>query len=118
MSEEYHENRAVTQFKRHQFTVLIVGSILTSLFLVFVALSLYVTSGTIQLDLSRPGFAEARKEAIGSGTVFKGFSPNGDINKAALDEFETLYNKKLKEATSVKAFSGDALSDKTLRLEE
>ena len=119
MNEEQNvENRAVTQIRQHQFVVMIGSSITVALFLVFVAMSLYNSSGTIQLDLSRPGYAEARKEAQSNGKVFRGFSPDGAINKQSLSEFNKLYKDRMKEATSLKAFSGDPLSDKTLRFED
>lgn len=116
MDELHHESATVARIKRHQFLSLVFGSIGISLFLVFVALSLYQTSGTIQLDLSRPGYAKAREEAIKDSQVFIGFSPDGKIDKKALDEFETMYTDKANDATSLNAYSGDALSDQALRL--
>ena len=117
MEEEiHHESAAMTRMKRHQFAGLIFGSIGISLFLVFVALSLYQTSGTIQLDLSRPGYAEARQEATKDNKVFVGFPADGVIDKKALTEFEKMYDEKAKDAASINAFSGDALSDKALQL--
>lgn len=116
MDEIHHESVAVGHIRRHQFVSLIVGAIGISLFLVFVALSLYQTSGTIQLDLSRPGYAAAREEAIKDNQPFTGFSPDGKIDAKALDEFEAMYTDKATDATSVNAYSGDALSDRALRL--
>lgn len=114
----HHESATVTRMKRHKFIGLILGSICISLFLVFVALSLYQTSGTIQLDLSRPGYAEARQEAIKDSHVFAGFSANGPIDEKSLEEFEAMYGAKAKDATSINAYSGDALSDEALQLTE
>ena len=114
--DEQQGSATVRRIKRHQFASLLVGSIGLALFFVFVALSLYQSSGTIQLDLSRPGYDVARKEATKDNTVYRGFSADGDINDAALKEFKTLYSKKKKEANSINAFSGDALSDKALKL--
>jgi hypothetical protein len=54
---------AMTRWEQHKFFVLIAGVILLSTFLVSVALSLYNSSGAAQLDLSRPGFQEVRKQA-------------------------------------------------------
>ena len=117
MDQVSHEAAAMDRLKRHPFIGLIIGAIGVSIFLVFVALSLYQTSGTVQLDLSRPGYAEARREAIKDGSrAFVGFSADGPINKAALDDFERMYEKEMKDATSVNAYSGDALSDGALQL--
>lgn len=101
-----------------QFLGMVTLVIAVSMFLVYVALSLYQSSGTLQLDLSRPGYDSARKEAVKDTEVFKGFSSDGAINKKSLDEFNKLYSKKAGEALiDIDAFSGDALSDQTLGLD-
>lgn len=119
MSEHvpHSENRAVTSVKRHQFITIVASAILISLFLVYVALSLYRSSGALQLDLSRPGYDNARKEASKDKQIFKGFSSEGEINQKSLDEFSEMYRQKGIEALSVDAFSGTALSDETLMLQ-
>lgn len=117
-ANENQDPAAIGVVKRHQFLTAIGGAILISIFLVYVALSLYQTSGTLQLDLSRPGYDNARKEATKDDAVFKGFSADGDIDQAALDEFDKLYRQKAAEALiEIDAFSGNALSDKTLSIE-
>jgi murein L,D-transpeptidase YcbB/YkuD len=86
--------------------------------LVYVALSLYQSSGTRQLDLSRPGYDSARKEASKDAQVFQGFSADGPIDAKSLATFDTLYKQKAAEALiELDAFSGDSLSDKTLQLQ-
>lgn len=103
--------------RNHQFAVMIVGVITISLFLVYVALSLYGSSGTLQLDLSRPGYDSARKEVRKESEVFRGFSEDGAITTEALEEFEALYKQKSEEALAkIDAFSGDVLSDEALSL--
>ena len=115
---ENHESIGVRTVRAHQYFSMIVLVILVSLFLVYVALSLYQSSGTLQLDLSRPGYDSARQEAIKDNEVFKGYSGDGPINKDSLAEFETLYKQKAAEALiNIDAFSGDALSDGALALD-
>lgn len=97
---------------------MIVMVILVSLFLVYVALSLYQSSGTLQLDLSRPGYDNARQEASKDTEVFKGFASDGPIDTSSLNEFDRLYKQKAAEALiEIDAFSGDALSDSALSLD-
>ena len=115
--EQHRHQAAVESIRRHQFATLIVGCIIVSLFLVYVALSLYQSSGTLQLDLSRPGYAVAREEATRDNEVFKGFASSGPINQDSLNEFDKLYADKAKDVASVVAYSGDALSDHTLLLD-
>lgn len=115
---ESHENIGVRTVRAHQYFSMIILVILISLFLVYVALSLYQSSGTLQLDLSRPGYDSARQEAIKDNEVFNGFSSDGSITKDSLNEFDTLYKKKAAEALiELDAFSGDALSDSALALD-
>ncbi len=112
------ENIGVRTVRSHQFLTMIVLVIITSLFMVYAALSLYQSSGSLQLDLSRPGYDSARKEATKDTEVFKGYSADGEITKESLDEFSKLYNQKAAEALiDIDAFSGDALSDQTLALD-
>ncbi len=110
------QSYTVKQIRNHQFGVMIIGVILVALFSVFVSLSLYRTSGTMQLDLSRPGYDEARKQAGQDSTVFEGFSPDGDITAKSLEVFNHLFSEKQKEANSLDAFSSDVLNDVALRL--
>lgn len=115
---EGHDPLAVRTVRAHQFFSMVILVILVSMFLVYVALSLYQSSGTLQLDLSRPGYDSARQEAIKDNEVFNGFSGDGPITKSSLNEFDTLYKKKAAEALiDLDAFSGDALSDSALALD-
>lgn len=119
MTEQHPEVGAVKLHENsHQFLTMVISVIIISLFLVYVALSLYQSSGTLQLDLSRPGYDSARKEATKDNEVFKGFSADGKINEESLDEFNKLYSKKAAEALiDIDAFSGDALGDQALGLD-
>jgi murein L,D-transpeptidase YcbB/YkuD len=115
---EHHDSIGVRTVQSHQFLTMVVLVILLSLFLVYVALSLYQSSGTLQLDLSRPGYDSARQEAIKDNQVFNGYSADGPIDKASLSQFDTLYKQKAAEALiNIDAFSGDALSDAALALD-
>lgn len=113
------ESRGIQAIKAHQFTSMVVGAIIIALFLVYVALSLYRSSGTLQLDLSRPGYDAAREEAAKNNEQFRGFAADGPIDSESLNEFEKLYTEKAAEALiEFDAFSGDVLNDRALSLEE
>lgn len=108
----------VRTVRAHQFFVMILIVLAISMFMVYVALSLYQSSGTLQLDLSRPGYDSARQEAIKGNEVFRGFSADGTIDSESLNEFDALYKQKAAEALiDIDAFSGEALSDATLTLD-
>ena len=107
----------VQHIKEHRFILMIVGTIIIALFLVVIAMALYASSGTAQVDLSRPGYSTVRSQAKDSNPTFAGFSGTGPIDKAALQEFETLYDTRSKQITGVKAFNSDPLSDVSLHIE-
>jgi len=121
MKNPYSENHEIIGAKTvraHQLFVMVTLVVLISLFLVYVALSLYQSSGTLQLDLSRPGYDSARKEATKDTEVFKGFSADGAVTTESLSEFDKLYKQKAAEALiDIADFSGDALSDAALTLD-
>ena len=109
---------AVRTVRAHQFFTMIIIVIVVALFMVYVALSLYQSSGALQLDLSRPGYDSAREEASKGRQPFAGFSADGPIDQQSLNEFDELYKQKAAEALiEIDAFSGDALSDATLLLD-
>lgn len=119
-SHEHGESFGIRTVRAHQFFAMVIASIAVAIFLVYVALSLYQSSGALQLDLSRPGYDSARQEAIkDNDEVFRGFSSDGPINKESLQEFDQLYKEKAAQAFTddVADFSGEALSDATLILD-
>lgn len=107
----------VQHIKEHRFILLIVGTIATALFLVVISMALYVSSGTAQVDLSRPGYSTVRDQAKENDASYNAFSGTGPIDKEALQEFETRYDTRSKQITGVKAFNSDPLSDISLRIE-
>lgn len=117
-THDSHDSIGVRTVLSHQFFTMVILVIVISLFLVYVALSLYQSSGTLQLDLSRPGYDSALQEATKDNEVFRGFAADGPINKSTLNEFNQLYKEKAAEALiEIDAFSGDALSDAALSLD-
>lgn len=112
-----HYQQAVQQVKDHRLTAMIVTSICISIFLVFVALALYNSSGASQLDLSRPGYERIRQEAQKDDTTIS-FPATGTLDEAALSGFEKEFDKKLKEAQQTDTFTTDVLSQKSLQIDE
>ena len=104
-------------FAEHRFLFLVFGSIIIAVLLVMVSLSLYSTSGTAPLDLSRPGY-QAIREQVHEDTSFNGYDASGVLDKKALDQFQSLYEAKLKEAQSVDAFGNDVLSPELLQIDQ
>lgn len=111
------EDAAHPKWAKYRFIVLIVSSIAIALILVGVSLALYTSSGTAQLDLSRPDY-QAVRDQIKPDDDFKGFSASGSTNATELDKFKALYDARLKDATMVEVFTSDVLSDQALGIDE
>lgn len=121
MSEEplipEHRSQLAVFFAEHRFLFLVFGSVVIAVLLVMVSLSLYVSSGAAQLDLSRPGY-QAIREQVTEDDSFKGYDADGPLDKKALDQFQSLYDEKLKEAQSIDAFGNDVLSPESLQIDQ
>lgn len=104
-------------WERHRFLLLIVGVIVTALFLVGVSMSLY-NSDTAQVDLSLPVFQDIRLKASqdSKGDTPASFPSTGALNKASLDSFRAQYNTRASKITSVDSYDAAALSDEAIQL--
>ncbi|MBI3889092.1 hypothetical protein HY312_00740 [Candidatus Saccharibacteria bacterium] len=98
-----------------RFVMLIGGSITIALFLVSVSITMYFSSGTAQVDLSRPGYQSVRDQTMPEDP-YKGFPSSGVVEDKTLNDFNKLYQERAKEATTVDAFNSDVLSDSALNI--
>ena len=102
----------------HRLAILITASIIVALVFAAIGLTLYNTSGTAQLDLSRPGFEGVDKLVNDHKTDSVDYPATGPINEEALTKFDRMYKKQLENVTSVDAFSGDPLAPDALGINE
>lgn len=122
-----HEDVSVTRggrfvqwLQRYQLGVLIVGTIIIAIITTSIGLALYSTSGTAQVDLSRPGYegvgeiADRNADAI----EYVEFSASGPVDESALDEFDSLYRAQTDNIQAVDAFGGDPLSPTSLGIDD
>ncbi|HEY1085791.1 MAG TPA: hypothetical protein VGE34_03655 [Candidatus Saccharimonadales bacterium] len=110
------EHQSGNVFEDHRLIIFVLGSVVASVVLVMISFSLYVSSGASQLDLSRPGLADIRSEAR-SDDDFEGFPADGQLDEAALSQFNQLYTEKLKELQDVDAYKSDVLSPESLNID-
>jgi len=93
------------------------GAILLTIALTVVSLALYNITGTSKLDLSRPGYDNARKlvkkNDINNDDEFKS---NGPINPDIVKEYLKQYDKQTNELDSYDNFSQKLLDDTVLGL--
>ncbi len=109
------EAQDMSGWRQHRFLIMVLGAISIALFMVMVSMNLYSSSGTAQLDLSRPDYQSVRSQASREEAATE-FSSTGDINKQVLDEFRTMYTDKANQVIKADGFSGEALSDSALGL--
>lgn len=100
---------------RHRFMMAIVLTVVIACIMTAISLSLYVSSGTLQLDLSRPGYESARKELIKPEDK-KDFAINGAIDKQALEEYQKQFDTQRAELNRIGKFKDHGLSDDSLTL--
>lgn len=105
--------RATVQRHRFPFAIALVVGV--ALLMTAVSLSLYITSGTSRLDLSRPGYEQVRKDV--KATPEDTFSADGSVDKAALDEFQRFYESRRTNLNELGDFKDTTLDDSSLRLE-
>lgn len=106
---------AMSRWEKHRFFVLIFGVISISTVLVAVALGLYNSNGTAQLDLSLPSYKDVRKQAT-RVDITDNFSASGELDKESLDTFRDMYSARAKKVVSGNSFDSSALSDDSLQL--
>lgn len=112
-----HYQHAVQQVKDHKLIAMITGSITIAIFLVFVAMALYNSSGASQLDLSRPGYESVRTKAQQDTTTVS-FAATGVLDEAAINEFSDKYDNQLNSMRRQNVFASDSLSTKSLQIDQ
>lgn len=100
---------------KHQLVLMIVATIAVALIMTWISLSLYVSGGTLQLDLSRPGYEAVRKE-IFNPNASQDFSATGSVDSAILDKYQTLFDAQRQDLNSFSRFKDKALDDDSLTL--
>lgn len=113
------ENRFVTLVVRHRLGALIMMTIVIAVVCSTIGISLYYSSGTAQLDLTRPDYEGVSDTLAQSGeaSLFVDYPGYGTIDEAALKEFDALYKRQLENIHSVDAFGGDPMSLESLHIE-
>jgi len=100
---------------RHQFGFMVAIAIILASILVIVSMSLYYSSGTAQLDLSRPGYVDIRDQ-IDNSDDLQNYPSTGVITTSVLTEFKLLFDQKVSKIESVDTFGGDPLNPDGLGL--
>lgn len=114
MTEE--TNDTPVQAHKNRLVIFVAASVALALVLVVISMVLYVSSGAIQLDASRPG-VKSVTDQVDQTDSFKGFPATGTIDKKTLDQFRKLYDEQVKSVTTSDAFNAGVLSDEALEID-
>lgn len=98
----------------HRYMLMLIAAISIGLTLVIISLNLYISSGTIQLDLSRPGYQSVSSQTDSSNLQVEKFPESGSLDAASLLEFQTLISTQATKSKAVDAFGGDPLDPNAL----
>jgi len=99
---------------QHRFLILIGLAITVALVLVIISMTLYSSSGAIQLDLSRPGYKTVSSQATSDESGFVDYPTSGKLNAKSINDFKSLYDIQAAKAKAIDAFGGDPLNPDTL----
>lgn len=116
MDETAHVEEHESHHPRRNILYFIIGSVLIAFMLVLVSMSLYVSSGAAQLDLSRPGYKSVQNEVEPTDT-FESFSASGEVNNTVIDQFLKLFRKQVKPVDNTDVFSPAALDEQALGID-
>lgn len=111
------EEQNPTFWGHHRFLTLIIIAILITGLLTTISMSMYISSGASQLDLSRPGYSSVQDQVDRENREVQNYSATGPINENTINEFKDLYDEQLERAKVVEAFGGDPLSPKSLGID-
>ena len=75
---------------------------------------MYNSSGTAQLDLSRPGYKDVRNQIVNNDNEFGSYSGVGIIDSNSIKEFKKLYKQQAQKINLVDAFAGDPLNPEVM----
>ena len=101
--------------RRHRFPFALASIVGITILMTAISLSLYVSSGTSELDLSRPGFEKIREEVKQAPN--DNFSSTGPVDRQSIDEFDALYKKQRNYINALGDFQDSSLDDSSLQLE-
>lgn len=103
-------------FLRPNLPVALGGAICIALLLTVISTFLYVTTGTITTDLSRPGYERIRQEVRSSNQEKAIYDTTSPVTAKALDNFLVELTRQTQELNSYNNFTSNALDDTELQL--
>ncbi|MDR3125947.1 MAG: hypothetical protein LBU20_02680 [Candidatus Nomurabacteria bacterium] len=111
------KSQIFTKLARSQFAVMITAAVLLTAALTTVSIWIYISSGAINIDLSRPGYEKIRAETL-SEEPSSQFLSSGPIDRNVIETFNGRVEALQTELNSMNNFSSDVVSDEALGIAE
>lgn len=102
-------------FADHRIMLGIIGVVIAALAMTVISVWVYNLSDVARLDISRPGYEQARESVI-KGNETQQFSATGELDKEAFDTFKKLFDERLQALQAIGKFDGNSMSDDQLKL--
>jgi hypothetical protein len=109
------KEEAAKKLSGYRFAIMIAGAVILTIILTSISITIYISSGAINIDLSRPGYESVREET----TIEESeppFDATGPIDKTVADDLNRRLEKIQAHLLEMNSFSGETLSDEALDL--
>ena len=110
-----HLSRLRNFFAERRILLGIIGVVTVALAMTVVSVWIYNLSDVARLDISRPGYEEARQSVIKGNETLQ-FSATGDLDQTAFETFEQLFDERRQALQAIGKFDGNGLNDDQLKL--
>lgn len=111
------KKKFLEKISHYQFVAMVVLAVIIAVLLTSVSILVYVHSGAINIDLSRPGYEKNREETSITDTENQ-FQTSGPIDQETVDDFNNRLQTLQDEINSMNNFSNKVMSDKALNITE
>jgi hypothetical protein len=112
--------KATTRLKiwasQHQLACFITVALFIAAVMTLISLWLYLSSGAMRLDLSRPGYEEVRQKVVDNDSQ-QTFLPSGPLTQETAKDFQALLDEQQNQLKVMGDFNDQALSDSNVGLE-
>lgn len=107
--------KVMGKLSNYKFALMITMAVIVAVVLSGISVFVYVYTGAINIDLSRPGYEKNREDTAYDDDEVP-FSNSGPINKEVVEDFNQRLEKLQGELGGMNNFSADAMTDEALGL--
>lgn len=105
----------IAKLSNYKFVLMITIVTLAAIILSGLSIYIYISTGAVNIDLSRPGYEKNREDTAYNEDEIP-FSNSGPINNEVVDDFNQRIEKLQNELAGMNNFSAEAMSDEALGL--